>query len=259
MKPFLLLATRAEDAAADNEYEAFLTFAGLDERDLRRVRLEAAPLDAQVGALSLDDWSGIILGGSPYNSSDPDPDKSTVQRRVEHELAVLLDEVVARDAPFFGACYGVGTLGLHQGAIVDRTFGEPVGPIEVTLTDDGRVDELFGVLPDTFDAFVGHKEAVRELPAHAVRLAASATCPVQAFRVGRNVYATQFHPELDVPGICTRIDVYRDAGYFHPREVEDLKARAAASDVRHPPALLRRFVERYARDDARGASVTRSG
>ena len=26
VKPFLLLATRAEDVAADNEYEAFLTF-----------------------------------------------------------------------------------------------------------------------------------------------------------------------------------------------------------------------------------------
>jgi GMP synthase (glutamine-hydrolysing) len=31
VKPFLLLATRAEDAAADNEYEPFLALAGLDE------------------------------------------------------------------------------------------------------------------------------------------------------------------------------------------------------------------------------------
>jgi GMP synthase (glutamine-hydrolysing) len=29
VKPFLLLATRAEDAAADNEYDAFLRFTGL--------------------------------------------------------------------------------------------------------------------------------------------------------------------------------------------------------------------------------------
>ncbi|MCP4959000.1 MAG: glutamine amidotransferase, partial [Actinomycetia bacterium] len=31
MKPFLLLATRAEDTVADNEYDAFLTYSGLDE------------------------------------------------------------------------------------------------------------------------------------------------------------------------------------------------------------------------------------
>jgi hypothetical protein len=40
VKPFLLLAIRAEDAAADNEYESFLAYTGLDEKDLRRVRLE---------------------------------------------------------------------------------------------------------------------------------------------------------------------------------------------------------------------------
>ena len=44
MKPFLLLASRPEDAAADNEYASFLAFAGLDERDLHRVRLEQRPL-----------------------------------------------------------------------------------------------------------------------------------------------------------------------------------------------------------------------
>ena len=40
MKPFLLLAIRAEDAAADNEYDSFLSLSGLGEGELRRVRLE---------------------------------------------------------------------------------------------------------------------------------------------------------------------------------------------------------------------------
>ncbi|MCU1437862.1 MAG: Glutamine amidotransferase class-I [Naasia sp.] len=242
MKPFLLLATRADDAAADGEYEAFLRFGGLDESSLRRVRLEQRPL----GDLDLRDYSGLIMGGSPFNSSDPPEAKSAVQQRVEGELATLLDEVVAADFPLLGACYGVGTLGTHQGAIVDRTYSEPVGPVTVTLTEEGRADPLFGVLPPVFEAFVGHKEAVRDLPAHAAHLASSPGCPVQGFRIGANVYATQFHPELDVAGIGTRIDVYRYAGYFAPEEAEDLKAIARASDVRHPPALLRRFVERYA-------------
>ena len=67
MKPFLLLATRAEDAAADNEYEAFLGFTGLTESSLRRWRLERDPL----GTVDLDAWSGIMLGGGPFNASDP--------------------------------------------------------------------------------------------------------------------------------------------------------------------------------------------
>ena len=75
----------------------------------------------------------------------------------------------------------------------------------------------------------------------------SAACPVQAFRVGRNVYATQFHPELDLEGVCTRIEVYRDAGYFEPDQAEVLKARAAEVDVTHPMTLLRNFVTTHAR------------
>src|SRR3954467_4003577 len=83
-------------------------------------------------------------------------------------------------------------------------------------------------------------------PPHALLLASPPACPVQAFRVGSNVYATQFHPELDVPGIVTRIDVYKYAGYFAPEEAETIKDLARASTVCHPPAIVRRFVERYA-------------
>ena len=85
MRPFLLLATRSEDLAADDEYAAFLRYGGLDEPDLRRARLEQVPL----GHVRLDDYSGVIVGGSPFNSSDRE--KSPVQCRVEAELGALLD------------------------------------------------------------------------------------------------------------------------------------------------------------------------
>ena len=242
MKPFLLLAIRADDAAADNEYASFLAFAGLGERDLRRWRLEQRAL----GDVDLQDWSGILLGGGPFNSSDPEESKSPVQRRVEADLRGLLEKVIGADFPFLGACYGIGTLGSHQGAVVDRRYAEPIGAVPVTLTREGRRDPLLRGLPTTFDAFVGHKEAISRLPRHAVLLATSPACPVQAFRIGSHVYATQFHPELDAAGLCTRIDVYKHAGYFEPDQADELKAQARRSNVIQPPAILRRFVERYA-------------
>jgi len=242
VKPFLLLAIRAEDAAADNEYESFLAYSGLGERDLRRVRLEQRPL----GNVDLQDWSGILLGGGPFNASDPEESKSPVQQRVEADLRGLLDRVITADFPFLGACYGIGTLGGHQGAVVDRRYAEPIGPVPVTLTCAGRQDPLLRGLPARFDAFVGHKEAISRLPHHAVLLAGSPACPVQAFRIGSHVYATQFHPELDAPGLCTRIDVYKHAGYFEPGQAAELKALARRSSVTHPTAILCRFVQRYA-------------
>src|SRR5688500_782397 len=199
--------------------------------------MEAAPLPP----LDLDDYSGVLVGGGPFNSSDPPAEKSVVQRRVEQELGTLLDEIVARDFPFFGACYGVGTLGVHQGGVVDRTHAEPISAVEISLTPEGLADPVLDGVTDRFEAFVGHKEACRVLPPSAVLLASSATCPVQMFRVGRNVYATQFHPELDVAGLITRVRVYQHAGYFDPAEMNDLIATLTPAVVTEPGRHLANF------------------
>ncbi|WP_183419347.1 glutamine amidotransferase [Microbacterium proteolyticum] len=242
-RPFVLLATRAEDLPADEEYALFLRYTGLPPERLHRIRLERDPMPA----LDLDDVAGIMVGGSPFNASDPLEKKSSVQQRVEAEMAALLDEVVARDVPFLGACYGVGTLGTHLDATIDGTFAEPISVVEVTLTDDGRSDPLAAGLPDRFSAFVGHKEAITALPQAAVLLASSPTCPVQMFRVGRNVYATQFHPELDIDGIVTRIHAYAGYGYFAAEELQSTLAAVRRAPVTAPSRMLRTFVERYAR------------
>ena len=242
VKPFLLLASRAEDAAAEDEYEAYLRYCGLEPQQLRRIRMEAAPLPE----LELSEYSGVIVGGSPFTSSDPAGEKSDVQHRVEHELAGLLDRIVAQDFPFLGACYGVGTLGRHQGAVIDKTYGEGLGGITIKLTSEGLADPLLRGLPETFTAFTGHKEACTVLPSHAVLLASSATCPVHMFRIKTNLYATQFHPELDARGLITRIDIYRHAGYFPPESAELLMEDARQFSATEPMKVLRNFVERYA-------------
>jgi len=242
VRPFLLLATRAEDGAADEEYAAFLKYGGLEESQLERRRLEREPM----GDVDLDAYSGLILGGSPFTFSDDE--KSDVQVRVEQELQALTREALARDFPFLGACFGIGIIGSVLGGTVDDRYSEPVSAPIIELTDTGRVDPLFEVMPSTFKAFVGHKEAVHSLPDDVVVLASSADCPVQAFRVGKNVYATQFHPELDVPGIHIRIDAYKDYGYFPPEEADSLKAMAVGSGVELPGLLVRRFVELFGSD-----------
>jgi GMP synthase (glutamine-hydrolysing) len=66
------------------------------------------------------------------------------------------------------------------------------------------------------------------------------------FRVKQNLYATQFHPELDRPGIITRVHVYQHAGYFHPDELDALIARLDGTRVVAPPRILANFAARYA-------------
>ena len=243
MLPFLFLGTRAEDDVAQQEYDAVLAGCGLRPDELVRVRLEQRPL----GEVDLAEWSGIILGGGPFNVSDPEDAKSAAQRSAEADLSALADRVVEADFPFLGACYGIGVLGARSGGVVDRTYGEPIGALPVRLTEAGCEDPLFGAMPPEFLAFLGHKEAVARLPGGAVLLASTDTCPVHAFRLGRHVYATQFHPELDVVALCDRIDAYGSHGYYQPHERESLKAAAREALVTEPVRLLARFVELYAR------------
>jgi len=243
VRPFLFLGIRAQDAAADDEYAAVLRCAGLDERDVHRVRIEQEVL----GPVDLDDWSGIVVGGGPWNVSDPQEEKDAAQIRGESRLRALALQVIDADFPFLGACYGIGTLGTLRHGVVDREHGEPIGPMTIDLTAEGREDQLLAGLPRSFTALLGHKEAVSRLPDGAVLLASSATCPVQAFRLGANVYATQFHPELDLQGIITRVEVYQHFGYFEPHLAHEIVDRSRDAVITEPPRILERFVELFAR------------
>ncbi len=239
-KPFLLLQLRPEDAAADDEYQAFLRSTGLTDSQLTRIRMEHG-----LPSVDLDEYSGVIVGGGPSNVSSPSDEKYEYQNVFEPKLKQLLREVIDRDFPYFGECYGLGILADTLGGQVGSTYHEDVGAVTVKLTEAGKKDPLLAGMPDEFRAFVGHKEACDSVPPQATLLASSATCPVHMIRVGEHVYATQFHPELDSYGLEVRIDTYRNAGYFPPEAAEELIAMGHKEIVTVPAEILRRFVERY--------------
>jgi len=80
-----------------------------------------------------------------------------------------------------------------------------------------------------------------------VHLMSSEACPYQMIRTGRNVYATQFHPEADGDVFAERIRIYSGHGYFKPEEAETLTNQCLSTDVTQPERILRRFIEKYVR------------
>ncbi len=243
--PILILQLRPEDETSDEEYQAFLRHGRLDPTDTVRLRIERTGIPA---SLELADYSAIIVGGSPFDISLPAAEKSAIQRRIEADFERLLGQVVAQDFPFLGACSGNGLLGAFLGAGISRRYGEAVGCYPVHLTRAGREDPLLAGFPETIDVLLGHKEACDELPPGATLLITGDACPVQMFRVGRNVYATQFHPEGDAQGFITRIRVYRHHGYFQPHEADELITRIRGAHTPRAQEILARFVRRYLRD-----------
>ncbi|WP_245890823.1 glutamine amidotransferase [Albidovulum aquaemixtae] len=242
-KPFLVLQLRPEAEAADDEFGAILRKGGLAPEEVVRIRLDKNSIPA---GLRLDDYSGVIVGGGPGCVSDAPDEKSPVEIRIEEAVLGLMPEITERDFPFLGCCYGIGVLGHHLGGDVSKErYSEPVGTSPCTLTQEGGSDPLLEGVPDAFLAFVGHKEALQSLPEGAAHLVASGPCPYQMIRHGRNVYATQFHPEADSDGFELRIRIYRNKGYFPPEDAERLIALCRASDVHMPERILKNFVVRY--------------
>jgi len=243
MKPFLILQLRPETEASDSEFAAILEKGGLAPDQVRRIRLDCQPIPDD---LELDDYAGTIVGGGPGCVSDPPDKKTPTETRIEAAVMGLMPEITARDLPFLGCCYGIGILGHHLGAPVTKErFSEPVGTSPCALTKAGQDDPLLAECPDTFDAFVGHKEAVQTLSEGITHLVSSGPCPFQMIRYGENGYATQFHPEADAEGFELRINIYRDHGYFPPQDADRLIAMCRAADVHAPELILRNFVARY--------------
>ena len=242
MRRFLILQLRPESDASDGEIEAFLNKGCLAPDRIHRIRLDQAPLPD----IPLDNFAGIIVGGGPGCVSDAAEAKSPLDARMEADIMRLMPAIAKQDIPFLGCCYGIGILASYLGGSVGKArHGEAVGTSPCRLTGEGRADPILNGCPDTFDAFVGHKEALQALPPNAAHLVSSDPCPFQMIRYKRNIYATQFHPEADAAVFETRIRIYREHGYFPPEDADALIEMVHAAHVYAPERIVRNFVEIY--------------
>ncbi|GAB5409789.1 MAG: glutamine amidotransferase [Balneolaceae bacterium] len=243
MKPFLLLQHRYLDEVSDNEYEAVLHFGMLNPKELVRVRME----HNSISGINPKEYSGIITGGGPANISDSNDDKPLAQLRFEAELNELYHIIFEEDIPYLGMCYGMGSITKYLGGDVSKkSFSESVGSVEIQV-EKNIEDKLLENIPSSFKAFAGHKESCQSLPDNAVLLASSPTCPIQMIRCKQNIYATQFHPELDVSGIVLRINAYKNHGYFNPEEAESLIDSVKDELILFPHKILENFISYYGR------------
>ncbi|MFE1666103.1 GMP synthase [Microbacterium sp. P02] len=247
--PLLYVCVRPQKGAAAAEYESFRRATRLDETRLHQHDLvaEALPADA------FEKYSGFLVGGSPFNVTDPETSKHDVQRRLEGDLARIADRVLDGSAPPVAAiftCYGIGVVTRMLGGTVSRGYPEDTGPTTVTLTPAGQGDDLLGGLASQFAALTAHKEGSAEVPPGAELLAVNDACPVQAYRVGERLYATQFHPEPTTKAFTERMAVYRDDGYFAANDYKAVAGRVLAASVTEPARMLRAFARSFGPADA---------
>jgi GMP synthase (glutamine-hydrolysing) len=243
--PLLYVCVRPQQGAAAAEFESFRAAAHLDQTQLISLDLVRDPLPPDV----FERYSGFFIGGSPFNVTDPESTKTEVQRRLEADVERIAAGVMAAPSSSSPAalftCYSIGILTRLLGGDVSRGYPEDTGPVSVDLTADGETDPLLGALARRFTALTAHKEGSARVPDGATLLATNDACPVQAYRVGERLYATQFHPEPTPRAFTERMAVYRDDGYFPANDYDTVAGRVLAASVTEPVRLIRAFARAF--------------
>ncbi|UWF77243.1 MULTISPECIES: glutamine amidotransferase-related protein [Microbacterium] len=236
MVSLLYVCVRPERGAADAEHRSFRRALGVPE--LARIDLIDRPLDGEA-----DGFDGVVVGGSPFNVVAEERD--AVQRRVEADLETMAQRALDGGTPAFFTCYGIGVVTRMLGGTVGTATPESTRPTTIRITAAGAEDPVFGPSAPELPVLTAHKEGSAEPPPGSVLLATNDDCPVQAYRVGSRLYATQFHPEVTPQDFVDRMAYYRSTGYFDPREYDLTAQRVLAASVRGTD-LLRRFADRVA-------------
>ena len=149
-------------------------------RDLR-VYSEILPCDTPADEIAEENPSAIILSGGPAS--------------VYAEDAPSVDPAVFElGLPVLGFCYGQQIMAKTLGGVVGHTEVGEYGPATINRVAPSR---LLDGTPDEQTVWMSHRDSVAMVPEGFTITSSTQVCPVASMECAeRNLYATQFHPEV---------------------------------------------------------------
>ena len=171
-------------------------YPGLFADLLGPVGIEIVPYAADEGQLpeSLSECEGWLCSPSRQSVYDDEP--------WIRDIEELLRDLVARERPFVGICFGHQLLAQALGGRVERASeGWGVGVQEYEV-----VEAIPAMQPAArhFSLIASHEDQVVEVPAAARVIARSDYCPAAALAVGERAWTVQAHPEF-VPDLADHL------------------------------------------------------
>lgn len=153
---------------------------------------DAVELDAGERIPALEDYDMLWVMGGPMDVWDVDEHPWLVP-----EKQAIRHWVLELGRPFLGVCLGHQLLADALNGTCGPQRIPEVGIHDVSLTEAGKGDPVFGKLPQRMKVLQWHSVRVAQAPEDAVILATSEDCPIQAMRIGSHAYSMQYHVELE--------------------------------------------------------------
>lgn len=178
----------------------------------------------------LTDTSAVIVSGSPSSVMEGLP---WMER-----AAVLMRDLVSREVPLLGICFGHQLLGHALGGVVaPNPRGREMGTVEQTAW---RSDPLLGEA-GTQRVNTTHVDSIVWLPGGAETLASTALEPHSAVRFAQHAFGVQFHPEIDGAVMRQYLEARRSTLLAEGFDLE--AAERAAHDAPQGAAVIERFLK----------------
>jgi len=210
-----------------NMQELFANSMSIDKNDI-----EVYTVFNEFELPQIDKTHPLLITGSPALITDHD----------EWSLKVgdFILEAHEKGIPILSTCYG------HQ--LVAYAFGGEVGfhptgeygTLNLFLTEDGKRDKLFGVLPDEFYGQATHINTVTRLPKGAKLTCYSKDEPTHGFCFDENVWGAQFHPEFTSEVIRGLVEADREGIAKRGHDINAI-LNGLAKDNKYGQMLLERF------------------
>lgn len=195
----------------------WLTEAGC-ELDVRRpYRGDPLPTDLSTHR------SMLVLGGSMNAYDDASHPWLT-------DVKALVRNAVEDQTPTLGICLGMQLVTVALGGHVHRNpLGQQIGVLPVGWLPAARDDVLFSSQTGMRVAVQWNDDVVRDLPAAAVVLAATARGELQAAAFAPQMWGAQWHPELGEEIVALWAEEDRDAVLERGIDVDEYVAQVAAA------------------------------
>ncbi|MBF0467223.1 MAG: type 1 glutamine amidotransferase [Nitrospirae bacterium] len=141
-----------------------------------------------------DEFDSLVVLGGPMSVNETDKYPFLIEEEA------LLKDFIARGKRVLGICLGSQMIAKVLGERVYKGTAPEIGWYDINVTEAAKNDVAFSrlIVPGTsaLKVFHWHGETF-DIPAGGKRLASSKLYPNQAFKYKDNVYAFQFHMEVN--------------------------------------------------------------